>query len=101
MVITQQQILKSITLHYDRSIISVFLGTIGSFLLVALLVFLFLKSNTEMKSNNAEVKLKSFRLAQNRDILLPYLILILLYTALFITNNLGGTTSDVGLVSMN
>jgi MFS family permease len=86
----------------------IFLGTIGAFLLVALLVFLFLKSNTEMKSNHAEVKIKSFRLAQNRDILLPFLILILMYTAhwmssintaLFITNNLGGTTSDVGLVS--
>ncbi|WP_336781640.1 sugar efflux transporter [Paenibacillus illinoisensis] len=86
----------------------IFLGTIGAFLLVALLVFLFLKSNTEMKSNQAEVKIKSFRLAQNRDILIPFLILILMYTAhwmssintaLFITNNLGGTTSDVGLVS--
>ncbi|PAD33042.1 sugar efflux transporter [Paenibacillus sp. 7523-1] len=86
----------------------IFLGTIGAFLLVALLVFLFLKSNTEMKSNHAEVKIKSFRLAQNRDVLLPFLILILMYTAhwmssintaLFITNNLGGTTSDVGLVS--
>ncbi|MBM6383364.1 MAG: sugar efflux transporter [Paenibacillus sp.] len=86
----------------------IFLGTIGAFLLVALLVFLFLKSNTEMKSNHTEVKIKSFRLAQNRDILLPFLILILMYTAhwmssintaLFITNNLGGTTSDVGLVS--
>lgn len=86
----------------------IFLGTIGAFLLVALLVFLFLKSNTEMQSNPAEVKIKSFRLAQNRDILLPFLILILMYTAhwmssintaLFITNNLGGTTSDVGLVS--
>ncbi|MCM3172304.1 sugar efflux transporter [Paenibacillus sp. MER 99-2] len=86
----------------------IFWGTIGAFLLVALLVSLFLQSNTEMKSSNAEVNIKSFRLAQNRDILLPFLILILMYTAhwmsslntaLFITNNLGGTTNDVGLVS--
>ncbi|MEC0241263.1 MFS transporter [Paenibacillus dokdonensis] len=82
----------------------IFTGTIGVFLLVALLIFLFHKSNTELKSNNAEVKVKSFRLVQNRNILLPFLILILMYvahwtssinTALFITNNLGGTTSDV------
>ncbi|MEK5253016.1 sugar efflux transporter [Paenibacillus sp. FSL F4-0125] len=86
----------------------IFSGTIGVFLLVALLVFLFLKSNTELSSNKAEVKVRSFRLVQNRNILLPFLILILMYvahwtssinTALFITNNLGGTTSDVGLVS--
>ncbi|MEC0093878.1 sugar efflux transporter [Paenibacillus macquariensis] len=86
----------------------IFAGTIGVFLLVALLIFLFLKSNTELKRNNAEVKVKSFRLSQNRNILLPFLILILMYiahwtstinTALFITNNLGGTTSDIGLVS--
>lgn len=86
----------------------IFSGTIGVFLLVALLVFLFLKSNTELSSNKAEIKVKSFRLVQNRNILLPFLILILMYvahwtssinTALFITNNLGGTTSDVGLVS--
>lgn len=86
----------------------IFSGTIGVFLLVALLIFLFLKSNTELKSNKAEVKIKSFQLRQNRYILLPFLILIFMYTAhwtssintaLFITNNLGGTTSDVGLVS--
>lgn len=86
----------------------IFSGTIGVFLLIALLVFLFLKSNTELSSNKAEIKVKSFRLVQNRNILLPFLILILMYvahwtssinTALFITNNLGGTTSDVGLVS--
>lgn len=86
----------------------IFTGTIGVFLLIALLIFLFLKSNIKLKSNNAEVKVKSFRLVQNRNILLPFLILILMYvahwmssinTALFITNNLGGTTSDVGLVS--
>ncbi|WP_413408516.1 sugar efflux transporter [Paenibacillus amylolyticus] len=86
----------------------IFLGTIGAFLLVTLLVFLFLKSNTEMKSSNAEANIKSFRLAQNRDILIPFLIMILMYTAhwmssintaLFITNNLGGTTNHVGLVS--
>ncbi|MBY3619617.1 sugar efflux transporter [Acinetobacter sp. CUI P1] len=88
----------------------IFTGTIGVFLLVALLVFLFLKSNTDtvLSSNKAEVKVKSFRLGQNRNILLPFLILILMYvahwtssinTALFITNNLGGSTSDVGLVS--
>ncbi|WP_313637570.1 sugar efflux transporter [Paenibacillus sp.] len=86
----------------------IFSGTIGVFLLVALLVFLFLKSNTELKTSNTEVKVKTFRLSQNRNILLPFLILILMYvahwtssinTALFITNNLGGSTSDVGLVS--
>lgn len=86
----------------------IFLGTIGVFLLVALLTFLFLKSNTELKSRNSEVKAQSFRLVQNRNILLPFLILIFMYTAhwmsslntaLFITNNLGGTTNDVGLVS--
>lgn len=78
----------------------IFTGTIGVFLLVALLVFFFLKSNTdtELSSNKAEVKVKTFRLSQNRNILLPFLILILMYvahwtssinTALFITNNLG------------
>lgn len=86
----------------------IFSGTIGVFLLIALLVFLFLKSKTELKTSSTEVKVKSFRLGQNRNILLPFLILILMYvahwmssinTALFITNNLGGTTSDVGLVS--
>ncbi|OME52798.1 MULTISPECIES: sugar efflux transporter [Paenibacillus] len=86
----------------------IFSGTIGVFLLVALLISLFLKSNTEVKSSTAEVKVKSFRLCQNRNVLLPFLIMILMYvahwtssinTALFITNNLGGTTSDVGLVS--
>ncbi|MFC7679898.1 sugar efflux transporter [Paenibacillus sp. GCM10028914] len=86
----------------------IFLGTIGVFLLVALLTFLFLKSNTELKTRNSEVKAQSFRLVQNRNILLPFLILIFMYTAhwmsslntaLFITNNLGGTTNDVGLVS--
>jgi MFS family permease len=86
----------------------IFSGTIGVFLMVAILVFFFLKSNTELSSNKAEVKVKSFRLGQNRSVLLPFLILILMYvahwtssinTALFITNNLGGTTSDVGLVS--
>ncbi|MEK4196611.1 sugar efflux transporter [Paenibacillus sp. FSL L8-0323] len=86
----------------------IFSGTIGVFLLVALLISLFLKSNTEVKSSTAEVKVKSFRLVQNRNVLLPFLIMILMYvahwtssinTALFITNNLGGTTSDVGLVS--
>ncbi|KTD85352.1 sugar efflux transporter [Paenibacillus etheri] len=86
----------------------IFSGTIGVFLLVALLVFLFLKSKTELKTSSTEVKVKSFRIGQNRNILLPFLILILMYvahwmssinTALFITNNLGGTTSDVGLVS--
>ncbi|MEK8209134.1 sugar efflux transporter [Paenibacillus sp. FSL L8-0696] len=86
----------------------IFSGTIGVFLLVALLISLFLKSNIEVKSSTAEVKVKSFRLGQNRNVLLPFLIMILMYvahwtssinTALFITNNLGGTTSDVGLVS--
>ncbi|GIP28612.1 MFS transporter [Paenibacillus sp. J23TS9] len=86
----------------------IFTGTIGVFLLIAFLTFLFLQSNTKLKSNHAEVTVKSFRLVQNRNILLPFLILILMYvahwmssinTALFITNNLGGTTSDVGLVS--
>jgi MFS transporter, SET family, sugar efflux transporter len=86
----------------------IFTGTIGVFLLVALLVFLFLKSKTELKTSSTEVKVKTFRLSQNRNILLPFLILILMYvahwtssinTALFITNNLGGSTSDVGLVS--
>jgi SET family sugar efflux transporter-like MFS transporter len=86
----------------------IFSGTVGVFLLVALLISLFLKSNTELKRSNADVKVKSFRLDQNRNILLPFLILILMYiahwtsslnTALFITNNLGGTTSDVGLIS--
>ncbi|HEY4431998.1 MAG TPA: sugar efflux transporter [Paenibacillus sp.] len=86
----------------------IFSGTIGVFLMVAILVFFFLKSNTELSSNKAEVKVKSFRLGQNRSVLLPFLILILMYvahwtssinTALFITNNLGGTTSDVGFVS--
>ncbi|WP_246168245.1 MFS transporter [Paenibacillus antarcticus] len=71
-------------------------------------MFLFLKSNTELKRSNVEVKVKNFRLSQNPNILLPFLILILMYiahwtstinTALFITNNLGGTTSDIGLVS--
>ena len=84
----------------------IFSGTIGVFLLVALLVFLFLKSNSELKISNTEVK--RFRLGQNINILLPFLVLILMYTAhwtstlntaLFITNNLGGTTSDVGLIS--
>jgi len=84
----------------------IFSGTIGVFLLVALLVLLFLKTNTELKISNAEVK--RFRLGQNINILLPFLVLIFMYiahwtstlnTALFITNNLGGTTSDVGLVS--
>lgn len=86
----------------------IFSGTIGVFLLVAILITLFLKSNSEIKSSNAEVQIKSFRLGQNRNILLSFLILLLMYTAhwtsslntaLFITNNLGGTTSDVGLVS--
>lgn len=86
----------------------IFSGTIGVFLLVALLIFLFLKSTTELKASTAEVKVSSFRLSQNRNILLPFLILILMYiahwtssinTALFITHNLGGTTSDVGLIS--
>lgn len=86
----------------------IFSGTIGVFLLVALLVSLFLKSNTELKSSKAEVKVKSFQLTRNRNILFPFLILTLMYiahwtssinTALFITNNLGGSTSDVGLVS--
>lgn len=86
----------------------IFLGTIGVFLLVALLTFLFLKSNTELKTHDSEVKAQSFRLVQNRNILLPFLILIFMYTAhwmsslntaLFITNNLGGTTNDVGLIS--
>ncbi|MDQ0091356.1 MFS family permease [Paenibacillus anaericanus] len=86
----------------------IFSGTIGVFLLVALLIFLFLKSTTELKTSTAEVKVSSFRLSQNRNILLPFLILILMYiahwtssinTALFITHNLGGTTSDVGLIS--
>lgn len=86
----------------------IFSGTIGVFLLVALLIFLFLKSNTELKPSNTKVKVTSFRLSQNRNILLPFLVLTLMYiahwtssinTALFITHNLGGTTSDVGLVS--
>jgi len=86
----------------------IFSGTIGVFLLVTLLVFLFLKSNTILKETTVQTKVKSFRLGQNPRILLPFLILILMYiahwtsslnTALFITNNLGGTTSDVGLVS--
>lgn len=86
----------------------IFSGTIGVFLLVALLIVLFLKSNAEAPSNKAEVKVKSFRLSQNRNVLVPFLVLIFMYiahwisalnTALFITNNLGGTTSDVGLVS--
>lgn len=86
----------------------IFLGTIGVFLLVALLVLLFLKSNTELKSSHANVQVKSFRLSQNRNIMIPFLILVLMYiahwtsslnTALFITNNLGGTTNDVGLIS--
>lgn len=86
----------------------IFSGTIGVFLLIAILISLFLKSNSEIKSSTAEVQIKSFRLGQNRNILLSFLILLLMYTAhwtsslntaLFITNNLGGTTSDVGLVS--
>lgn len=84
----------------------IFSGTISVFLLIALLVFLFLKSNTKLKISNEEVK--RFRLSQNINILLPFLVLIFIYiahwtstlnTALFITNNLGGTTNDVGLVS--
>lgn len=86
----------------------IFSGTIGVFLLVALLIFLFLKSNSNLERTNDQMKVKSFRLGQNPKILLPFLILILMYTAhwtsslntaLFITNNLGGSTSDVGLVS--
>ncbi|GGH39456.1 sugar efflux transporter [Paenibacillus segetis] len=87
----------------------IFSGTIGVFLLVALLIFLFLKSNVELKASSTEVKkVTNFRLTQNRHILLPFLILVFMYTAhwmssintaLFITHNLGGTTSDVGLVS--
>lgn len=86
----------------------IFSGTIGVFLLVALLIFLFLKSNTEQNNNHTDVTLQKFRLAQNRNILLPFIILLLMYiahwtsslnTALFITNNIGGSTRDVGLVS--
>ncbi|AOZ90904.1 sugar efflux transporter [Paenibacillus crassostreae] len=87
----------------------IFSGTIGVFLLAPLLIFLFLKSNTEeLKRSNAKVEVKNLPLGKNHNILLPFLILILMYiahwtsslnTALFITNNLGGTTSDVGLVS--
>lgn len=86
----------------------IFSGTISVFLLVALLIFLFLKSNTNHKRTNDQIKVKSFQLRQNPKILLPFLILTFMYvahwtsslnTALFITNNLGGTTSDVGLVS--
>ncbi|WP_438350782.1 sugar efflux transporter [Paenibacillus sp. FA6] len=85
----------------------IFSGTIVVFLLIALLVFLFLKSNTALKGN-AKVKVKNFRLSQNLSILIPCLILVLMYiahwtstvnTALFITHNLGGSTSDVGLIS--
>lgn len=86
----------------------IFSGTIVVFLLVSLFVFLFLKSNTEQKSSHTESMAKSFQLRQNRHVLLPFLILMFMYTAhwmsnlnmaLFITNNLGGTTSDVGLIS--
>ena len=86
----------------------IFSGTIGIFLLVALLVFTFLKSNAELKTSGTGKTAQSIRLHQNRTILLPFLVLTLLYvahwmsnlnTALFITNNLGGTTKDVGLVS--
>ncbi|WP_211749865.1 sugar efflux transporter [Paenibacillus sp. Marseille-Q4541] len=86
----------------------IFSGTIGIFLIVALLVFFFLKSNAELKTNATGGTVQSIRLHQNQTILLPFLILTLLYvshwmsnlnTALFITNNLGGTTRDVGLVS--
>ncbi|GIP45271.1 MFS transporter [Paenibacillus sp. J45TS6] len=86
----------------------IFSGTIGIFLLVAFLVFTFLKSNVELKTSGTGSTAQSIRLHQNRTILFPFLILTLLYiahwmsslnTALFITNNLGGTTTDVGLVS--
>lgn len=89
----------------------IFSGTIGVFLLAPLLIFLFLKSKMdEPKRSNAKVEVKSLPLVKdkNPNILLPFLILILMYiahwtsslnTALFITNNLGGTTRDVGLVS--
>jgi len=86
----------------------IFSGTISVFLLVALLIFLFLKSNSNLKRTNDQIKVKSFQLRQNPKILLPFLILTFMYiahwtsslnTALFITNNLGGMTSDVGLVS--
>lgn len=89
----------------------IFSGTIGVFLLAPLFILLFLKSNTEeLKPNKAEVKVKVTNnpLGNNQTIVIPFLILILMYiahwtsslnTALFITNNLGGTTSDVGLIS--
>lgn len=86
----------------------IFSGTIGIFLIVALLVFLFLKSNAELNTSSSGNTAQGIRLHQNRLVLLPFLILTLLYiahwmssinTALFITNNLGGATRDVGLVS--
>lgn len=86
----------------------IFSGTIGIFLIVALLVFLFLKSNAELNTSSLKNTGQNIRLHQNRLVLLPFLILTLLYiahwmssinTALFITNNLGGATRDVGLVS--
>lgn len=86
----------------------IFSGTIGIFLIVALLVFLFLKSNAELNISSSGNTAQGIRLHQNRLVLLPFLILTLLYiahwmssinTALFITNNLGGATRDVGLVS--
>lgn len=86
----------------------IFIGTIAVYLLVVSLITICLKPEIELKLTETKVKIKSFQLRHNPKIMLAFFILIFMYiahwsssinTALFITNQLGGTTKDVGLVS--
>ncbi|MFC5449853.1 sugar efflux transporter [Paenibacillus aestuarii] len=83
-----------------------FLGTTSIYLIIASLVFLFLKKHAVEKSTGKRKSIATASL-KNRQIWLPFIAFIFLFaviainslnTPLFIMNELHGTHTDVGLV---
>ncbi|WP_431086711.1 sugar efflux transporter [Paenibacillus sp. 8b26] len=86
----------------------IFIGTTSIFILIAILLFCFIKqSPSQLKSKN-QLLLHHIKLHKNIEILIPFSVLTLLYVShwmnslnisLFIIHNLKGDMSDVALVS--
>ncbi|MGW8959391.1 sugar efflux transporter [Paenibacillus sp. NPDC055715] len=86
----------------------IFVGTTSIFILIAILLFCFMKqSPSRLKSKN-QPSLYHIKLHKNIEILIPFSVLTLLYVShwmnslnisLFIIHNLKGNMSDVALVS--
>ncbi|MFK4343310.1 SET family sugar efflux transporter-like MFS transporter [Paenibacillus sp. RC73] len=86
----------------------IFMGTTSIFVLIAVLLFCFIKQPPAQLKSKAQLSLHNITLHKNIEILIPFSVLTLLYVAhwmnslnisLFIIHNLKGDTNDVALVS--